>query len=96
MLHNFDINTTFGMIEALGGDRIVARDLGISPQKVREWTISGDIPSGWHLRLFGRACRFGKTVSPAVFGFRDDDEGAHGLVAMMMVARYQATGGAHV
>ena len=70
-----DIETAYGLIEALGGAHACAEDLGVSPASVEKWAISGFIPNGWHLRLFGKVAAMRKTVSPTVFGF--DDEYTH-------------------
>ncbi len=56
---------------------------------VEQWALSGFIPTGWHLRLFGRVAAMRKTISPTVFGFDETDEEARALSRLML-------GGVHV
>ena len=58
--------------------------------------ISGNIPTGWHLRLFAWVCAIGKTISPSVFGFRYDNKAGLALSDLMMAARRDAEGGEDV
>jgi len=88
-----DIRTVTGLVDALGGEDAVAKELGVTPQSVRAWGISGHIPTGWHLRLFAWVCVINKTISPSVFGFRDRNKAGLALSDMMMAARRAAEGG---
>ena len=62
-----------------------------APQAVKDWTISGRMPMGWHLRLFAKLAAMGKTVDPAIFGFDANAEEAQALNRLM----FPATGGGH-
>jgi len=79
----YDINTVYGLAHALGGMSALAEDLGVSPDAVEKWAITGDIPNGWHLRLFAKACALGKGVNPCVWGFSESDEEALALSRLM-------------
>ena len=58
---SYDINTAAGLFEALGGDKAVARELGVPATEPRRWAISGCIPPGWHLRLYAKTLLLEKT-----------------------------------
>lgn len=90
---HYDINTAAGLIELLGGEDAVAEEFDITSEAVRKWAISGHIQTGWHLRLFAMVCALGKTISPSVFGLREDDEEAVALSDLMMAARFPEEGG---
>lgn len=92
---HYDINTAAGLVEALGREDAVAKQFDITPRAVRDWEISGHIPTGWHLRLFARVCALDKTISPSVFGLRYDDAAAVALSDLMMAARFPDEGGAN-
>lgn len=62
------ITSVDDLIEALGGDTVVASEFDISQPAVAAWKIRKDIPGGWHLRLWAWAKREGLTVDPKVFG----------------------------
>jgi hypothetical protein len=89
----YDINTVLGLVEALGGAEAVAKDLGVSPTKVADWCITGDIPNGWHLRLLGRACALRKSVSPVTFGLPDNDPASFGLAVVGKALMANTAGG---
>lgn len=91
-----DIETVYGLIEAFGGMDAFAEELDVSPDSVRDWAIHGHIPTGWHLRLFAKACALDKTISPAVFGFRAGDPAGQALVNLMRDARLHREGDADV
>ena len=92
---HYDIKTAAGLVDALGGEEAVAEEFGVTAQSVRGWEISGHIPNGWHLRLFAMVNALGKTISPTVFGLREDDEEAVALSDLMRAAHRPAEGGAH-
>ena len=61
-----------GLIEALGGEAAIARELDVAPADVHTWVITGHIPPGWHLRLFGHASALGTSVGLKVFDLHID------------------------
>ncbi len=93
---HYDINTAAGLVDVLGGEEAVAKAFGVTPQSVRAWGISGHIPNGWHLDLLVKVFALGRTISPSVFGFDDDDEVAQGLTALMRAAHRPEEGGDNV
>ena len=95
-LPRYDITTVFGLTEILGGMEATAREYDTPLDRVKEWAISGDIPPGWHLRIFGQVCALGKTIDPIVFVFREDDEAASALSRLMMAERALMMGDANV
>jgi hypothetical protein len=73
-LDQYDIETAYGLIEAFGGIDAVSDEYRTTSETVNAWAVSGNIPTGWSLRMFGKVCGMGKTINPAVFGFRENDE----------------------
>jgi hypothetical protein len=90
----YDVATVFGLIEEFGGIESVAEEYGTPDDSVREWAVHGNIPTGWHLRMFARLCAMEKTVYPVIFGFRQDDSRAIALTRLMMKTREEEA--AHV
>jgi hypothetical protein len=88
-IQTYDVATVFGLIEEFGGIESVAEEYGTPDDSVREWAVHGNIPTGWHLRMFARLCAMEKTVDPAVLGFREDDRAAVALTLLMHDARLQ-------
>jgi 2-keto-3-deoxy-6-phosphogluconate aldolase len=85
----FDIETPFGLIEALGGAEALSKVLPsggthIDPvERVLNWArggCHGFISPGLHLRLLGMAAQVGKTVHPGVFGMSEATIGYDGLI----------------
>jgi hypothetical protein len=72
----YDIKTIDGLISELGGDTVLAADLDISQPAVANWKVRGEIPSGWHMRLYARVIAMGKTIDPAVFGLTAQESAA--------------------
>lgn len=70
---SYDVNSIGELVWAFGGDTEVARWLGITQPAVANWKVRSQIPPGWHLRLWARAKREGRSVNPAIFGFDVDD-----------------------
>jgi hypothetical protein len=68
------ITTAHGLVEALGGPKEVAKLCSTDAERVREWTLTGDIPRGWHFRLFVKAWALGEVVSPKVFAIFEEDQ----------------------
>lgn len=64
----YDIDSIDELVQAFGGDSKVAEWLGISQPAVAAWKIRREIPRGWHMQLFARLLREGKSVAPHVFG----------------------------
>lgn len=75
----YDINTVAGLIEALGGHNAVTRLLDLDAGDTRRWEVSGDIPIGWHLRVFAHVLLLGRTVAPVVFGYSSEHDGWNAL-----------------
>lgn len=65
------ITTIEDLIDALGGDTVVASEFGISQPAVNQWKARGEIPGGWHLRIWAWAKRLRLSVDPVVFGLSD-------------------------
>ncbi len=95
-IQTYDVATVFGLIEEFGGIEIVAEEYGVPDDSEREWAVHGNIPTGWHLRMFGKLCALGKTVDPTVFGFREEDRAAVALTQLMHDARLYREGHADV
>lgn len=70
------ISTVDDVVEALGGDTQVAAWLSISQPAVANWKIRGEIPGGWHLRIYARLLADGFDCDPAVFGLSQEDADA--------------------
>lgn len=62
------IETVGDLVDELGGSGSVASWLGVRQSAVCNWVSDGQIPAGWHLRLFLECLRLGVEVDPAVFG----------------------------
>jgi opacity protein-like surface antigen len=86
-IQTYDVATVFGLIEEFGGIESVAEEYDVPTDSVRGWAVHGNIPTGWHLRMFGRLCAVGKTVDPTVFGFREDSDVARALGSGLDCAR---------
>lgn len=71
----YDINSIEELIDALGGDTVLASELGISQPGVGNWKVRGFIPPGWHMRLFAELRKRGQTMNPEVFGMTEDEFG---------------------
>lgn len=67
----YDINTIDDLVDALGGDSVLAESLGISQPAVANWKVRQQIGAGWHMRLFARLAELGMTVNPTVFGLSE-------------------------
>jgi len=92
---HFDVTSTYGLVDALGGAAAVASICSTAPTEVERWSITGRIPAGWHLQFFGEALFAGKSVDPRVFGFNTSDRAAQGLSRLMWLAhRATIDGGA--
>ncbi len=80
----YDIKTIESLITELGGDTVLAADLDISQPAVANWKVRGEIPSGWHMRLYARVIAMGKTIDPAVFGLTPQEAAAINRVSRRM------------
>ena len=69
----YDIKTIDGLVDALGGDTVLARDLGISQPAVANWKVRGQIGAGWHMRLYAKIRARGLTIDPNIFGLTEDE-----------------------
>jgi len=77
----YDIQSIEGLVSALGGDTAVAAWLGVSQPAIANWKVRGEIPGGWHMRLFARVVGMGLTIDPAVFGLTPSESIAIDRVA---------------
>jgi hypothetical protein len=67
------IRTVDDVVDALGGDTEIARWLKITPAGVNHWKTRGEIPGGWHLRVYVRLLDEGFDCDPVVFGLSRED-----------------------
>ena len=67
------IETIDHLIDELGGPSEIGRWLNIGSNAVTNWSLRGEVPSGWHLRIYIELCKRGRTVNPAVFGLTDEE-----------------------
>jgi len=84
----YEIRTIDELVEALGGDTVVAHWLGISQPAVANWKVRGQIASGWHLRILARLKQERRLVDPALFGLTADE--ASGLFDRPLARRRRA------
>jgi len=63
------INTIDDLIEAFGGASELGRQLGITQEAISMWRVRGEIPPGWHYKLFVEGRLVGLDVDPSVFGY---------------------------
>ncbi len=71
----YDINTIEELINALGGNTILAAELHVAQPAVANWKVRGQIPTGWHMRLYALLAKQGLTLNPEVFGMTEDEFG---------------------
>ena len=83
----FDVQTAFGLIEAFGGFGATSGEYDVTMQGVRKWAVTGDIQTGWHLRMLAHAWSLGKTVDPRVWGFETSDPCFKSLASIQWLAR---------
>ena len=57
------------LIDVLGGPTDVGKWLGIKQSAVSNWKLRGEIPPGWHLRLYFAAKDRGFALRKDVFGY---------------------------
>lgn len=67
------IRTVDDVVDALGGDTEIARWLRITPAGVNHWKTRGEIPGGWHMRIYVRLLDEGYDCDPIVFGLSRED-----------------------
>ena len=63
-----EIRTVEGVIDALGGVRQAANNLGQNPSTVSMWKNRKRIPPEHFLTVYGALEQIGQTVTPEVFG----------------------------
>lgn len=68
-----NIRTIEQLVDALGGEKVVAETFGISQPAVANWKLRGQIAAGWHLRLLAMARGRKLRVDPCVFGLKPED-----------------------
>ncbi len=90
---HFDISTAFGLFEAFGGIEATSQAYDVMPAGVHRWAMTGNIPTGWHLRMFAHACTLGKTTDPRVWGFESQDPAFQSLAELQWLARLSAAAG---
>lgn len=71
----YDINSIDELVDVLGGDTVLSARLGISQPGVANWKVRGQIPPGWHMRLFADVRKKGLTLNPDVFGMTAEEFG---------------------
>lgn len=65
------IETVSQLVKAFGGTKALAAWADVVPSTVSNWKEKGEIPPGWHLRLY-LECRDRKlNVSTKLFGIGD-------------------------
>lgn len=67
------IETIDELVDFLDGPTAIGDWLGIRPSAVSNWSASGVIPSGWHLRLFLECLRRGVVPDPVLFGVTEEE-----------------------
>ena len=71
----YDINSIEELVDALGGDTVLAAELGMSQPAVANWKVRHQIATGWHMRLYAEVCKRGLTINPQVFGMTEEEFG---------------------
>lgn len=77
------IRTVDDVVDALGGDTVIARWLKITPAGVNHWKTRQEIPGGWHMRVYARLLERGFECDPTVFGLPRED-------ADILISRHQS------
>ena len=62
------LRTVDDVIDAFGGNTVVAEWLGIGAGEVCNWRERRSIPPGWHLRFYLEAQSLGYRTDPRLFG----------------------------
>lgn len=65
------LKTVDEVIDAFGGNTVLAEWLGIGDTAVSNWRERKSIPSGWHLRLYLEAEARGWFIDPKLFGLEE-------------------------
>lgn len=65
------LQTVDEVIDAFGGNSVLASWLGIGDSAVSNWRDRQSIPPGWHLRLYLEAQSRGIEINPKLFGMDD-------------------------
>lgn len=63
------ISSIDDLVTAFGGPTELGEWLGVGASAVSNWQARGNIPTGWHLRLYLEAQRRGMPIDLTVFGF---------------------------
>lgn len=69
------LTKTSDVVEALGGDEVVAKLLNATPRSVRHWRSSNEFPPKTYLAITTALARGGKSVSDALWPFVPLNEG---------------------
>lgn len=56
------------VVNALGGPSLLGDRFNIGQSAVSNWNMRGEIPPGWHLRIYLEVERLGMEIDPSVFG----------------------------
>jgi hypothetical protein len=70
---NQPITSIDELVTAFGGPTALGDWLGVGASAVSNWQARGNIPTGWHLRLYLECERRKLPVDLAVFGFDGAD-----------------------
>lgn len=70
---NHRIASIDDLIAAFGGTTALGDWLGVGASAVSNWQARGNIPTGWHLRIYLECERRRIPIDLAVFGFDCDD-----------------------
>ncbi len=56
------------VVDALGGPSALGARFNIGQSAVSNWNMRGEIPTGWHLRIYLSVKEMGLDIDPEVFG----------------------------
>lgn len=83
----WDAETLYGAIKAFGGMSAFCAEADIDADSVESWLVSGRIPNGMHMRLFGSALARGITICPSVFGIVPGSPASRGIYDVVCAAQ---------
>lgn len=64
------IRTVHDAVEELGGNKVLAHQIGLVPSAVANWKLRGGIPAAWFLPITHHLGHRGARVSPEIFHMR--------------------------
>lgn len=62
------LKTVSEVVDALGGPSVLGDQFSIGQSAVSNWNMRGEIPPGWHLRIYLSIRQMGLDIDPEVFG----------------------------